>query len=121
MAERPAPQSFKLTAGENAQLEFTVTDNDSAAVNLTGGSGRFAAARDVGSSLVIDSGASPQTAFIVESDYTAGLVNVTIDDTVLDGLSGTYLYEFKWVDSSGSEAVVAWGYITIVTSLLSSS
>lgn len=118
MAQRPAPQSFPITAGENVQLEFTVTDNDGTAVDLTGGSGQFGAARKVGAALAISSAASPQTATISVVSAEDGTVNVLIDDSVTDSLQGDYLYEFKWTDSSGNEATVAWGWISVYDTIL---
>lgn len=118
MAERPDPQSITLSSGENIQLEFTVTDNDGTAVNLTGGTGRFAAARKVGQSLAIDSDASPQTATISVVSATDGTVNVLIDDSVTEGLSGDYYWEFKWTDSSGNEAIVALGWMSFAANMI---
>lgn len=118
MAERQDAQSFKLNSGDNVQLEFTVVDNDEVAVNLTGGSGRFAMARNVGEALAVDSDASPATATISIVDAVNGLVNVLIDDDVTDPLEGDYYYEFKWTDSSGNEAIIALGYITFYANLI---
>jgi len=113
MAQAPAPQSFPAMSGDQLQLEFTITDNDSAAVDLTGGSGRFAMARKPSSSSNdIDSAASPQTATVTVVSAAAGTVNVVITDENTEALLGDYYYEFKWTDSSGREAVVARGYIT---------
>ena len=106
-------QSFPLMSGTQHQLEFTVTDNDGAAVNLTGGSGRFAMARSISDTPAIDSNASPQTATITVTDAANGLVNVVITDENMDALVGDYYWEFKWTDSSGREAVIARGVISV--------
>lgn len=112
MAQAPEMQSFPLMSGDQVQLEFTVTDNDSAAVDLTGGSGRFAMARSPSATVVIDSDASPQTATVTVISAVAGTVNVVITDTNTEALIGDYYYEFKWTDSSGKEAVVARGWMS---------
>jgi hypothetical protein len=117
MAQRPDPQSFPLSSGDYVQLEFTVTDNDAAAVNLTGGTGRFAMARTVDDTAVIDSDSSPQTATVTVVGASTGRVDVIIDDADTEALVGEYYYEFKWTDSTGKEAVVAWGYIAFAKNL----
>ena len=94
-----------------------ITDNDSAAVDLTGGSGRFAMARSPADSAVIDSDASPQTATITVVTAASGTVNVVITDTNTESLLGDYYYEFKWTDSSGQECIVARGWITFLRNL----
>lgn len=120
MAERQAPQSFTITSGENITLEFTVSDNDSALIDTTGGSGRFVMARsNTASTLDVDSDASPQTATVTPANAspTTGRIDVAIDDSVTDSLSGDYYYELKWTDASANESVVAWGWITVEPSL----
>ena len=118
MGTAPTYQSFPAVSGDQLQMNFTVTDNDSNAVNLTGGSGRFALARDSASSIVIDSSTSPQTATITVTDASNGLVNVVITDENTEALSGDYYYEFKWTDSSGREAVIARGVIEFEVNLI---
>ena len=117
--ERQAPQSFTITAGENITLEIILTDNDGNLVDTTGGSGRFVMARNVTATLDVDSSASPQTATVTPANASpaTGQVDVAIDDSVTDNLSGDYLYELKWTDSSANEAVATWGYITVEPSL----
>ena len=119
MATAPTMQSFALMSGDQVQLEFTITDNDSAAVDLTGGSGRFAMARRPSSSSnVIDSAASPQTATISVVSAVAGTVNVVITDENTEALLGDYYWEFKWTDASGREALVARGWIDFKRNLI---
>lgn len=119
MSEAPVFQSFPIMSGEDVQLEFTVTDNDGLVVNLTGGNGRFAAARNPNSAtLVIDSDASPATATVAVQNAPNGLVNVSIADTVTDALHGDYYWEFKWTDVTANECVVARGWLTIQTNLI---
>jgi len=108
-------QSFPVSSGDKVVLPITVTDNDGSAVTLTGASARFAMARDIGKSLVIDSDASPATASI---SISSNVVTVTIDDADTEALEGDYYYECKVTDSSGNEAVVARGWITFVRNLI---
>lgn len=118
MTLAPTFQSFPVMSGDQVQLNFTITDNDDAVVNLTGGTGRFALARTPTSTPDIDSNASPQTATITVTDAVNGAVNVVITDENTEALTGDYYYEFKWTDASGREAVVARGVITFEVNLL---
>ena len=117
MAQRQDPQSLTMSSGDYVQLEYTVKDNDAAAVDLAGGSGRFAMARSVTDTPVIDSGTSPQTATITVVDTAAGRVNVVIDDADTEALEGEYYYEFKWTDLNGREAIVGWGFMDFAQNL----
>jgi len=117
MAEAPALKHLTLMSGDQHQLEYTVTDNDGAAVDLTGGTGRFAIARSPSGTVVIDSDASPQTATVTVVSAVAGTVNVIITDTNTEALIGDYYYEFKWTDSTGREAVIARGWMTFARNL----
>lgn len=117
MTTAPEYQSFAVMSGDQVQLDFTVTDNDGAVVNLSGGTGRFAMARNANASPVIDSDASPQTAVITVTGAASGLVNVVITDEDTDALKGDYYWEFKWTDAAGREVVVARGVMTFNVNL----
>ncbi len=111
-------QSFPVMSGDQLHLEFTVRDNDDALVNLTGGTGLFAIARNPNAARVIDSSASPASATITVVDPVNGRVDVTIVDENTDDLYGDYYYEFKWTDSFGREAVIARGWMSFADNLL---
>ncbi len=118
MAEAPALQSFPVMSGDQVQLDFTVTDNDGAATDLTGGTGRFALAASNDGTIVVDSNASPQTATVTVTDAVGGLVNVVMTDETTEALEGTYYWAFKWTDTSGREVMIAHGYITFQVNLI---
>ena len=118
MSAVPAEQSVKLISGTDTDLEFTVTDSDGSAVDLTGGSGRFAAARRVTDAKVIDTGASPTVGSITIVNASTGRVNVTLSDTETDSLEGSYLFEFQWTNASGRESVIARGTLTFIRNML---
>ena len=119
MATAPIYQSFAVLSGTQQQLEFTVTDNDGTAVDLTGGSARFVMARSQHSStLAIDSDASPATATVTITDAANGLANAVITDENMDGLDGDYYWELQFTDSSGRAATVARGWMSIEANLV---
>lgn len=118
MAERADPQSFPVASGEQVSLPITVRDNAKALVDLLGGSVVFQMARRPTGTPVIDSTASPATATAVLTDATNGLITVTITDEDTEILIGDYYYECKFTDSSGREAVVAWGWISFAQNLI---
>lgn len=118
MSEAPAMQSFAVLSGTQQQLDFTVTDNDGAAVDLTGGSGRFVMARNpYSSSMAIDSDASPATATITVTNAAGGLLNVVMTDENTEALDGDYYWELKWTDASGRESLVARGWMGVEPNL----
>ena len=114
--DRPAPQSFVISSGEDVTFQVTVKDIDGVAVDITGGSGRFAMARNTGATAAVDSDAGSST--ITVQDAGAGRVDISIADTMTDNLLGDYYYEFKWTDDIANELVVAFGWITVAPSLI---
>ncbi len=117
MGAAPEMQSFPVMSGDQLSLPITVRDNDSALVNLTGGTGTFKMARSAQGTPVIDSEASPATATVDLTDPTNGLLTVTVPDENTDALLGDYYYECKFTDSAGREAVIARGWITFAPNL----
>ena len=119
MVEAPAMNTFSVVSGTHIILQFSVVDDDSAAVSLVGGSGRFAMARRPDStSNVVDTAASPQTATLTVTDAANGLLEVAITDEVTDALSGDYYYELQWTDSTGRSMPTARGYMSFEVNLL---
>ena len=117
MSEAVAYNSFAVQAGQDINLDFTITDSAGSAVNLNGATVRFAAARTVGSTPVLDTTASPQTATITFSSPISNTFTASIKDTDSDGLRGDYYYEVKITDSSGNEAISNRGIITFEQAL----
>jgi hypothetical protein len=116
MSEAPSYQSFSIVSGNDLRLQFTVVDRNGSAVDLTGGSGRFAMARNQNASTVVDS--SSGTATVTIQDAATGRVDVVISDTTLDPLNGDYYYEFEWVDSTSRTVTVARGVLTVDENLI---
>jgi hypothetical protein len=118
MAEAPGYQSFPVISGDQMQLELTVRDNANAVVDLTGGSGRFAMARNPRGTIIIDSDASPANATITVVDAANGRVDVTVTDENTEALVGDYYWAMKWTDNTGREALIAHGYISFEANLI---
>ena len=118
MVEAAAMNSFAVISGTHIILQFSVVDDDAAAVSLTGGSGRFAMARSPSDSAVVDTAASPQTATLTVTDAANGLLEVAITDEITDALSGDYYYELQWTDSTGRSMPTARGYMSFEENLL---
>ncbi len=118
MSQAPAPHSFELISGTELVMNITVRDDDSAVVDLTGGSVRFAAARSRTSTIVLDSNASPQTATATITDAANGVIQVVVTDTITEDLSGDYYFECKFTDASGRETTVTRGWISVTDNLI---
>lgn len=112
MPEIVAPISRTYAAGDDLSLQFTVTDADGNAVNITGFTARFVIARRRGDTAVVSTEASPATATATLTTPASGIYTVTIDKTVTANLAGTYYFESEIEDGSGDESTVARGWLT---------
>ena len=114
-----ASVSFKYVAGADVDLEFTVTDEDDAVVNLSGASVEFIARRDLADDPALSTSDSTATASF--TDQANGVFVVSLSSANTAELSGTYRFQALVQDSFDNVHVVARGYITFVPSLLSSA
>lgn len=103
-------QDFEYWTGEDKSLVYTITDENSASVNMTGMSCRWVLQDepDSGSILVYRTGGSK----ITVSGCTV-TVAIAGSDTSGCGLSGTYYTELSASDTSSNVAVLAVGYANI--------
>lgn len=104
--------SRTYAAGDDLTLEFTVTDADGDAVNITGFTAKFAMARRVGDTAVLSTEDSPATATASLTSPASGIYTIAIDKDDTEDLRGTYYFESDVVDGSGDESTVARGYLT---------
>lgn len=119
MSELVAAVSLRYRAGDDLTLEFTVTDADDAAVDITGMTARFVVARKVGATAVLSTETSPQTATAALTTPASGIFTVSMDAANTSGLAGTYRFEAEIEDTLGNKGTVAWGYITFDPQLIS--
>lgn len=104
-------QNFTMNVGETKQINFYVTDTNGDPVNLTSSTIEWAMSATSLSTPLIDK--STDTTGVAIISATGGLFRVYLDPTDTTGYPGVYYHEARYVDSAGSEAVVALGYVTI--------
>lgn len=102
-------QDFTIWSGDNKNVTFTVTDSNSASVDLTGACVAWVLSN------------TPATASIVRlhSDSGCGITvsgctfTVSLSPTHTSGLAGTYYHEAQVRDSASDISTVAVGTATI--------
>ena len=108
------PQSFSIVQGETLAMPVTVTDTDGEPLDLTGATALFGITRVAGDQLVAGTEATPATATAVVRDpQGSGVIDVTVEGSVIATLLGTYEWECRARDVLGGEVVVARGYLTV--------
>ena len=118
MSDLVASVSLSYMAGDDLLLQFTVTDADGDAVDITGMTPRFVIARTIGETPVISTEASPATATASLTTPASGIFTIAIDGSDTDALSGTYRFECELEDSSGDKSTVARGFMTFAANLI---
>jgi hypothetical protein len=112
MTDLVAAVSLAYFAGDDVELEFTITDDSGLAVDISGMTVRFAIARTAGSTAVASTEASPQTATSTVTNGAGGVFQVVVPAANTSDLRGTYRFEAEIEDGSGDKSTVAWGYVT---------
>jgi hypothetical protein len=90
--------TLKLKAGDDLQIQFTITDSDSAVVNLTGGTIRFKIAKNLNKT---DAAAMYFDSYTSFTNAAGGIHVETIPDSVTAlWTAGSYKYQVRFIDSS---------------------
>ena len=90
---------LKLKAGDDLPITFTIVDSDGDAINLTGGTIAFKIASSIS---VSNASAEFFGEFTSFTDPTNGISTNTIpDSTSKDWTPGPYVYQSRFIDSSG--------------------
>ena len=90
--------TLKLKSGDDLQIQFTITDSDDAAVNLTGGTITFKIAKNLD---VADGSAEYFAAYTSFTNAAGGIHLETIPDSTTSGWTPeNYKYQVRFVDST---------------------
>lgn len=108
--------ALKLKAGDDLSMKFTIVDSDGAVIDLTGGTIKFKIALTLG---VTDAAALYTESYTSFTNPTGGIHTETIPDlTTKDWVAGQYLYQSRFIDSSGIVQSEDIGRCTILENLL---
>lgn len=91
--------ALKLKAGDDLPIKFTIVDSAGAVVDLTGGTIKLKISVKLG---VTDAAALYVGSYTSFTNPTGGIHTETIPDaTTKDWAAGPYLYQSRFIDSSG--------------------
>ena len=92
--------TLKLKSGDDITLRFTITDADSVAINLTGGTLKFKIARNID---IADASATYLGTYTSFTNAAGGIHDEVIPDSVTSlWTPGTYKYQVRFIDSTGA-------------------
>lgn len=108
--------ALKLKAGDDLSMKFTIVDSDGAVIDLTGGTIKFKIALTLG---ITDVAALYTDSYTTFTNPTGGIHTEVIPDlTTKDWAAGQYLYQSRFIDSSGIVQSEDIGRCTILENLL---
>lgn len=119
MTIKLVPQNFELVSGNDKTLKFTLTDEDDAAVDLTGATIVWAFAKTATAKSPLFEYTSPTNVTI--TDASGGLFEVEIqsaDTLVLKG--GEYYHEARVESAAGNKITVAYGVVSLLDNVIDS-
>ena len=91
--------NLRLKCGDDETVRFTITDADSAAINLTGGTIKFKIAENITTS---DASAEYLGSYTSFTDAANGIHDETIpDSTTSTWTPNKYKFQARFIDSSG--------------------
>lgn len=103
---RVVPTAFEMFSGNTKQIDITVLDEDSVAVDLTGGSAKFTVSDKANTSELFSKvGVLPGS--------PSNLIEYTIAPADTESLAGVYYWEAEFTDVSGRISTIAYGSLTI--------
>jgi hypothetical protein len=115
MAAVKLKQNFRIWTGNDLDVQFNVTDDNSSALNLTGVTARWAAAKDPYSTAnSIYKTSTAGTSEIQFTNSTGGVLKVKLNESDTNALlEGVYYHELEIQDSTGQPFTVAIGHMTL--------
>lgn len=112
-------QNFRIWTGNDLNVNFSVTDDNSSGLDLTAASVRWRAAKDPYHPSVISKFSTVGTSEINITNTTAGLLTVNLNESDTNSLlPGVYYHELEVEDSTGNPFTVAIGHMTLEKSLI---
>ena len=112
-------QNFTLTAGDTKSLVITVKDNEGVAVDITGASVKWQAARSFGKASAISKATGGSG--IVLTNPSTGVFTVTLDADDTEDLKGQFYHEAQVTLADGTIATVLFGTMKINPALIEST
>jgi len=109
------PQNFEWFSGDDYLIEFTVTDEDGAAVDLTNASATWSMARRNTSSALLT---KTLGSGINVTDAVNGVLQVSLDAADGASFEGDYYHELEVTLSGGAKRTVAYGTVTVPIDLI---
>ena len=113
------PNNFRMTAGDTKVLVVTVTDDDGLAVDLTGATVKWQAARSFGKDAAISKATGGSG--IVLNDPANGQFTITLNPSDTEDLSGEYFHEAEVTATDTTISTVLQGSFKINPRLIAST
>lgn len=112
-------QNFVVWTGNDLNLTFNVTDDNSSALDLTGAAVRWKTAWEPFETVILAKSSTIGTSSLEITNSTAGVVAVRLNETDTNSLrAGVYYHELEVQDSTGNPFTVATGHMTLNKSLI---
>lgn len=105
-----------MVQGDSVALDFAITDQDGAVVDLDGATIRWQMARSVYAAPMVEKAVGDG---ITVTDATGGLFTVTLDPADTATITGSFYFEVEIVDSFGNVSTPRTGEIAITPGLIS--
>ncbi len=117
MITKLTPQDFELVSGNDKNLNFTLTDQDDVAVDLTGATIVWAMAHAAKNKSRLITYTSPTNLII--TDAATGKFQVQVQDTDTENLKARdYYHEARVVSAAGQKRTVAIGTVTLLDNVI---
>ena len=115
MANQLIPQDFEIVSGDNSSVQFDVTNQSGAVVDITSATATWALARRNHSTTLVSKTVGDGITIV---DGPNGVLLVSLDQTDTASLSGDYYHELQIVQSSGRKTTAAYGTASVLTDLI---
>ena len=112
MSNQLIPQNFEMFSGDDKNIQFTITDEDNAASDITGASATWACSRRVKTSTLISKTVGSGITIV---SGVGGVLLVSLAQADTASLRGDYYHELEIVDAAGKKTTAAYGTMTVLT------